>query len=178
MLQFTSTLPAAATLFAFWILLSGKLDAAHLSAGAAAALLIGVAAGRLWALPPTIGAAARHPLSGLRWARVMLYVPWLVWEIVASGLQVAYVVLHPRMPIDPRLVRVRVKLPHTLANLTFANSITLTPGTVTLDVEGDEFLVHALTPASASAIELGELQRVVAALFSPADARPLQGGRP
>jgi multicomponent Na+:H+ antiporter subunit E len=108
----------------------------------------------------------------------MLYVPWLVWEIVASGLQVAYVVLHPRMPIAPGLVRIRVNLPHTLANLTLANSITLTPGTVTLDVDGDEFLVHALTPASARGIELGEIQSRVATLFSTADARPAEGERP
>jgi multicomponent Na+:H+ antiporter subunit E len=178
MQQFTSALPVSAALFAFWILLSGKLDAAHLIAGAAAALFIGFATWRLWLLPPAIGAVARHPFQGLRWARIMRYVPWLLWEIVVSGLQVAYVVLHPRMPIAPRLLRVRCQLPHTLASLTLANSITLTPGTVTLDVDGDEFLVHALTPASARGIELGEIQRRVAALFSTADARPVEGGRP
>jgi multicomponent Na+:H+ antiporter subunit E len=178
MRQFTSAVPVSAVLFAFWIVLSGKLDAAHLSAGAAAALLIGVATVRLWSLPPAIGPAARHPFQGLRWARVMGYVSWLLWEIVVSGAQVAYVVLHPRMPIAPRLVRLRPRLPHTLARLTLTNAITLTPGTVTLDVEGDEFLVHALTPASARSIELGESEGRVAALFSTADALQVDGERP
>lgn len=178
MQQFTSALPVSAALFAFWILLSGKLDAAHLSAGAAAALLIGFAAGRLWSLPPVIGAAARNPFQGLRWARVMLYGPWLAWEIIVSGLQVAYVVLHPRMPIMPRLLRIRPQLPHTLARLTLANSITLTPGTVTLEVEDDEFVVHALTPASARGIERGGIQRRVARLFMTADRPVIEGDRP
>jgi multicomponent Na+:H+ antiporter subunit E len=176
MQQFTSALPVSAVLFAFWILLSGKLDAAHVIAGATAALFIGIATGRLWSLPPAIGPAAGHPFQGLRWARVMVYVPWLMWEIVVSGVQVAYVVLHPRMPIAPRLVRVRPRLPHTLASLTLTNSITLTPGTVTLDVEGDEFLVHALTPVSARGIELGTTEGRVAALFT-ADARQVEGER-
>jgi multicomponent Na+:H+ antiporter subunit E len=178
MQQFTSALPLSAALLALWVLLSGKLDAAHLSAGAAAALLIGVSTGRLWSLPPAIGPATRHPFQGLRWLRAMAYVPWLMWEIAISGVQVAFVVLHPRMPITPRLLRVRARLPHTLASLTLANSITLTPGTVTLDVEGDEFLVHALTPASARAVELGQSEGRVAALFSTADARQVGGEHP
>jgi multicomponent Na+:H+ antiporter subunit E len=178
MQQFIFAQPVSAVLFAFWILLSGKLDAAHLSAGAVAALLIGLAGGRLWSLPPAIGAAARHPFQGLRWARVMRYVPWLLWEIAVSGVQVAYVVLHPRMPIAPTLLRVRCQLPHTLARLTLANSITLTPGTVTLDVDGDEFLVHALTPASARGIEVGKIQSRVATLFSTADEGLVEGERP
>jgi len=178
MRPFTSSLSVSAALFAFWILLSGKLDAAHLGAGAATALVLGVAAARLWTLPPPIAAAVYRPLNEVRWARVALYGPWLVREIAVSGFQVAYVVLHPRMPIAPRLLRVPSPLPHTLARLTLANSITLTPGTVTLDVEGDEFLVHALTPASARGIELGVIHRRVAGLFGPADAPRAEGDRP
>jgi multicomponent Na+:H+ antiporter subunit E len=168
MQQLTRSLPISAALFAFWILLSGKLDVWHLGAGAVTAVLLGVVAARLWALPPAIGAAEGHPLKGIRWVRVALYGPWLAWEIIVSGLQVAYVVLHPRMPIAPRVLRIRTPLPHTLARLTLANSITLTPGTVTLEVEGDEFLVHALTPASARGVELGAIQGRVAGLFEPA----------
>jgi multicomponent Na+:H+ antiporter subunit E len=72
------------------------------------------------------------------------------------------------MPISPRLVRFRIQLPHTLAKLTLATSITLTPGTVTIDVQDDEFLVHALTAQSASSVEdaAGEsMQQRVATLY-------------
>lgn len=159
----------AAVLFAFWVLLSGRFDPAHLGAGAATALVIAVATHRLLTLPPAIGASLRYPFEGVRWRRVVVYLPLLTWEVVMSSLQVAYVVLHPRMPIDPRLVRFRSGLPHTLARLTLSYSITLTPGTVTLDVDDDEFLVHALTPASARSLELGRLRRWVAHLFDAGD---------
>ena len=165
MQRFGASPRVAAALFATWVVLSGKLDVAHLGAGAAAAFAIAVATDRLWALPPSIGASGRRPLHGVRWGRGLLYVFWLAREVVVSGLQVAYVVLHPRLPVDPRLVRFRSQLPHTLARLTLANSITLTPGTVTLEVEGDEFLVHALTPAGARGIETGTIRNRVVTLF-------------
>ncbi len=81
-----------------------------------------------------------------------------------------FVVLHPKMPISPCLVRFRISLPHALARLTLATSITLTPGTVTLDVQDDEFLVHALTASNARALcpqeGSGAIQRRVAALYA------------
>jgi len=157
-----------AALFLTWALLSGHFDAAHLGAGAAASLVIAVVTSRLWALPPTIGPTALRPFGDLRWGRGLRYLGWLMIEIAASGAQVAYLVLHPRLPIDPQFVRFRTRLPHTMARLTLANSITLTPGTVTLEVNGDDFVVHALTPASAKAIAKGEMQDRVAALFDPA----------
>ena len=173
---FMSSLPLSAALFAFWILLSGKLDVPHLGAGALTALLIGRAAGRLWTLPPTMAAGAAHPFRQVQWMRAALYGPWLVREVIVSAFQVAYVVLHPRLPIAPRMLRVRSQLPHTLGLLTLANSITLTPGTVTVDVEGDELLVHALTPESARGVELGVIHDRIAAIF---DAAPgASGDRP
>jgi len=172
MQRFGASPRVAAALFATWVVLSGKLDAAHLGAGAATALILAVATDRLWALPPPIGASGRRPLRGVRWGRGLLYVFWLAWEVVVSGLQVAYVVLHPRLPVDPRLVRFRSQLPHTLARLTLANSITLTPGTVTLEVEGDEFLVHALTPVGARGIEERTIRDRVVALFDVDEPAP------
>lgn len=165
MQRFGASPRVAAALFAAWVVLSGKLDAAHLGAGAATALVLAVATDRLWALPPPIGPSGRLAFHGVRWGRGLLYVFWLAGEVVVSGLQVAYVVLHPRLPVDPRLVRFRSQLPHTLARLTLANSITLTPGTVTLEVEGDEFLVHALTPLGARGIEERTIRNRVVTLF-------------
>jgi len=76
--------------------------------------------------------------------RFLLYVPWLFWEIVIANFQVASVVLDPKMPISPRLIRVRPTQKTDLGRVIYANSITLTPGTITIAIEGDEFVIHSL----------------------------------
>ena len=159
-------LPLALTLFVFWLILSGKFDAFHVSIGAVSALCIALGTRRLLLLPPDIGPPGMHPTNVLP-LRFLGYIPWLIWQIIVSSLYVAYVVLHPRMPIQPRLLRFDTSFPHVLAQLTLATSITLTPGTVTLDVDDGEFLVHALTDTSAQGLEPhgGAMHRRVAALF-------------
>jgi multicomponent Na+:H+ antiporter subunit E len=163
------TLGMSLTLFAFWVTLSGKIDALHLLMGAASAVLITIATHPLRALPPAIDWDAIRP-SGIGSLRLWFgYGPWLVWQVVVASFQVAYVVLHPRLPIRPSLIRFRTPLPHGVARLALANSITLTPGTVTLDVRDDEYLIHALTAESAASLQPpegeGAMRRRVAALF-------------
>lgn len=167
----------ALALFVLWLVLSGKFDAFHVSAGAVSALCVALGTRRLLLLPPDIGPPGTHPANVLP-LRFLTYVAWLSWEIVVSSLHVAYVVLHPKMPIQPRLLRFHTSFPHVLAQLTLATSITLTPGTVTLDVDDDEFLVHALTDTSAHGLEPngGAMHRRVAALFQ--SSRSGQGTRP
>jgi len=169
MLHLGASLRVAALLLAFWILLSGKFDAVHVGAGAVAALFVAFATLPLRTMHPVIGHSVDEPLHGIRWGRALLFVPFMAAEIVLSSVQVARMVLHPRMPVQPRLLRFRAVLPHPLARLTLANSITLTPGTVTLDVEGDEYLVHALTDVSARGVEAGIISERISAIF---------GGRP
>ena len=164
-------LPLAIVLFVLWLILSGKFDVFHVLMGAVSALCVALGTRRLLLLPPDIGPPGVHPV-GVMPLRFLGYVPWLIWEIVVSSLHVAYVVLHPRMPIQPRLLSFKTSFPHVLAKLTLAASITLTPGTVTLDVDNDEFLVHALTDTSAKGLEPGggAMHRRVAALFGPSRA--------
>ncbi|GIX46784.1 MAG: hypothetical protein KatS3mg131_0995 [Candidatus Tectimicrobiota bacterium] len=158
-------------LLALWVVLSGKLDVFHLALGVGSAWGIALGTRRLLLSPPALGPAALHPFAALPWGRLLAYVPWLAWQIVLSSLQVAWVVLHPRLPICPRVVRFRAPLPHPLAQLVLATSITLTPGTVTLDVHGDTFTVHALTAMQAEGLAPatgeGEMPRRVRALFAP-----------
>ena len=146
------SVPLAVLLFVFWILLSGKLDAFHLGAGLLASLAIGFATCRLYALRPTIVAETRHPFFVIPWLRFATYLPWLAWQIIVASIQVAKLVLRPTLDIDPRLIRFEKKLPHNMARTVLANSITLTPGTVTLDVRADEYLVHALTGEAADSL--------------------------
>lgn len=159
-------------LFVFWVVLSGKFDVLHLGLGAASAIGIALGTRRLLMLPPAIGFEDRHPMDAMPWLRLLTYLPWLAWEITLSAVQVAFIVIHPKLPIQPSLVRFRITLPHTMAQLTLSTSITITPGTVTLDVQDDEFLVHALTTQSARALVpshgTGAMQKRIATLYASA----------
>jgi multicomponent Na+:H+ antiporter subunit E len=162
--------PTALLLFGFWALLSGELDAFHLGAGAFVAVAVTALTEPLLTAEPEILPAPKHPITGQPWGALLRYLPWLALEIVRANLHVARVVLAPSLPIDPRLVRLRHPLPHNLARMTLANSITLTPGTVTLDVVDDEYLVHALTVPMAEGLSEGELPRRVGAVFGDGSA--------
>ena len=150
-------------LFALWLILSGKYDAFHVSAGFFSALLVTLIHLRINRYLYFQKQIAKE--NSLRYIRLLYYVPWLMWEILLASLQVAYVVLHPRIPIKPSLVRFKTKLPNTAARVILGNSITLTPGTLTVNIEDDEFLVHALTDASHSGIVDGSLPKQVARLY-------------
>jgi len=90
------------------------------------------------------------------------YLPWLGWQIVKANVDVARRIIDPRLPIDPGVVRVRALQRKHAARVLFANSITLTPGTVSIDVEGDEIVVHALTREAGEEVLAGEMNRRVA----------------
>jgi multicomponent Na+:H+ antiporter subunit E len=145
-------------LFAFWILLSGMFTPVMLGLGVLCCLLVTFLSADLLFGPGNMRSAA---VFGM-----LRYLPWLFQQIMVANLQVAYIVLHPRMLelIDPQLLRFRTRLRHPFSRVTFAQSITLTPGTVTVSVHDDEFTVFALTEAAATSLP-GEMeQRVAAAL--------------
>ena len=98
---------------------------------------------------------------GLRWVG---YGPWLLWEIAKANWVVARIILRPSLPIKPRLMRIRASQKTDLAKVIYANSITLTPGTITLDVRDDKFLVHALSDEAAADLDTGEMDRRVSAM--------------
>ena len=96
--------------------------------------------------------------------RLLGYWIWLGKEVVLSSIEVARVVLSPRLQVDPRTVRLNVAGLDSVDQALLGNSITLTPGTLTLDGYEGSMLVHALTPEGAAALQTGEMQRRVAAL--------------
>ena len=98
---------------------------------------------------------------GMRWLK---YAPWLIWQIIKSNFEVAKIILKPDLPVRPRLISVKGTQQSELGRVVYANSITLTPGTVTLDVRGDDFLVHALTAESADGVEDGEMNDRITAM--------------
>lgn len=100
-----------------------------------------------------------HPLH--RSIRVVTYFPWLVWEIVKANIDVVMAILKKDMAIEPRLFELRASQNSEVGRVTYANSITLTPGTVTLAVKGDELIVHSLTAAAREGLKTGEMDRRV-----------------
>ena len=141
-------------LFAFWLLLSGYFVPFLLTMGVLSA--IGVALlGRRMDLVDHEG----HPIQ-LSW-RLIFYWPWLFKEIVMSAWSVSRVILNPRLPVSPTLVRAKTSQKTTVGLVTYANSITLTPGTISVDVKPGEILVHALTREAAEGLLEGEMDRRV-----------------
>ncbi|MBI4011476.1 MAG: Na+/H+ antiporter subunit E [Candidatus Rokubacteria bacterium] len=148
------TLLVFSVCFAFWLALSGSAAPLHLIFGAVSSAAVAWVNRDL----EMVSVAARIS------PRFLAYLPWLLREIAVANIQVVRLVLHPRLPVDPVVVRFETTLRGDLARTTFANSITLTPGTVTLDVEGSEFVVHAVTRGMAD-LAGGMMERRIAAVF-------------
>ena len=149
-----TTTRLAVALFAFWVLLSGMFTPFLLAAGAASAVAIALLSRRM-------EIADREGLPLHLSLAALTYWPWLVKEILKSGWQVARIVVDPRLPVSPVLVRFKPSQHSTLGLVTHANSITLTPGTVTVEAEHGEFLVHALTQEGADGLAGSEMDRRV-----------------
>ncbi|MCK5058030.1 MAG: Na+/H+ antiporter subunit E [Candidatus Aminicenantes bacterium] len=159
-------------LFGLWLLLSGHYDPTHILMGLFSCLLVTLLNLRLRKyyyfkeeLKDTEAKIKGIAPGRIRILRLFFYIPWLIWQIVISSLQVAYAVLRPKMPIDPALIRFKTKLPNLESKVILGNSITLTPGTITIRIEGDEFLVHALMDVSQTGILDGSLPTEVAKLY-------------
>ncbi len=140
-----------------WFLWSGHTKPLILLWGALSVLLVMWLRARMDAVD---GSREKYVLG----FRPLLYVPWLLKEILLSNLHVAKVIVSPSLPIRPRLVRVPANQRTELGQVWFANSITLTPGTLTLDTRDGEFLVHALTDVTAEGLLEGTMDRKCAAL--------------
>ncbi|HJP32479.1 MAG TPA: Na+/H+ antiporter subunit E [Candidatus Latescibacteria bacterium] len=143
--------------FAVWLLWSGIYEPLILGLGVVSCLLV-VLICRPMNLFDEEGVPF-HIAIGL-----ITYIPWLTLAIVKSNIDVALRILNPRLPISPRLIRARAGQQSELGRVVYANSITLTPGTVTCQVDGDEFVVHALTREAADEVTEGAMDRRVSDL--------------
>jgi len=78
--------------------------------------------------------------------RFLLFVPVFLVEMVKANFQIASIVLHPKMPMNPRVLTARTRLESDAGKMLLANAITLTPGTLTIDAKGDELIIHCVSP--------------------------------
>ena len=149
------------SLGAAWLLWSGYYTGLILSLGLASVVLTLYLARRLGIVDGDTNFWRLGP-------RLFVYWAWLLWQILKANIAVARIVLSPRMRISPTLTRTPASQRSDLTKAIYANSITLTPGTVSLEIDENGILVHALTRADAAAVNDGGMDRRAAALEGPA----------
>ena len=155
-------------LVGLWVGLSGKLDSLFLTAGIISAAVVLFVTEAIFHPRDPLG--FEHPPSRFSWLagtifRLAVYFPLLLWEIALANVHVARLVLDPRMPISPSLVEFESPLRTEASNAVLANSITLTPGTVTVDMSAQRFIIHCISETSRRGIQDGELLKQVARAF-------------
>jgi len=141
-----------------WLLWSGLYNPLLVSLGVLSSLLVLFLSNRM-------GFFERRVYSLHLIARLVPFWGWLGGQLIRSNLDVARVVLDPRLPISPTVIRLKAQPQGPVGQAILGNSITLTPGTVTLDDHEGDLLVHCLTREGADALLEGEMNRRVAALI-------------
>ena len=145
----------------FWLLLSGRFDLFHLSLGVISCLLVSYFSHDL------LFQDKEKRNGRLSEAfRFVQYIPWLLYEITLANYYISYLALNPRMSelIDPKIIRFKTKLRKDISLVTFANSITLTPGTITIRIVDGDFFVYAISKETASNLP-GEMEERIAKIF-------------
>ena len=140
-------------LFVFWILLSASFEWIHLGLG----LIFSFAVAWL-----NSGHSPFVPKFRL-WLRILLYLPWLFYKILQSSLHLSKLILHPELPISPQLISVETKLRHHAAVVLLGNSLTLTPGTITAEVDRNKLIVHSMDKNDDVAIK--QIESKIADIF-------------
>jgi multicomponent Na+:H+ antiporter subunit E len=147
-------------LFAIWLLWSGLYTPLIIGLGVVSCLVCVWITYRMRALD-----APRFQLTTV--LRAAGYFPWLLKEIAAANWTVIRIVLSPRLDVDPVVLTLKASQRTDLGRVVYGNSITLTPGTLTMDEDGDQLTVHALTRDGAEQLEGGEMDMRVTRLEGP-----------
>ena len=143
----------ALLLLLFWVVLSFEVGAKFLiGSGIVSCVLVAWHSSRNGLI---VGASMGFHL------RTLPYVPWLLWQIFLANLRVIRIVWSPSLPVDPQMIEIPCGLKTSVGRAIYANSITLTPGTVTVQASGDRLLVHALTPGDAEDLKAGGMEAQV-----------------
>ncbi len=148
-------------IFGLWIIFSGKFEILLLSLGLVSSFLVSLISHRLLFPSPNF---LIYLLTFIRFSR---YIPWLISQILLANLHILYLVFHPKMKdfIDPHIVVFQSKLKKDFSIVTMANSITLTPGTITINCNLDGvFRVHAIDKESSKGLP-GKMEDKVSKVF-------------
>lgn len=151
----------AALLFAFWLLLTDQYRPLFLAIGAVSALIVTLLTNRI------VATVLSHPHGSVgnrlgRFWHFCGFAVWIVGRIVASSVQIAYFAVHPNLPFEPGFVRFRTTLKRPLSRVMLATAITIPPGTMTVRLDDDTFLVHALLPDAFDDLRSARTQNMIA----------------
>ncbi len=145
----------------FWLIFSGKFDSFHLTLGIICCSLVA------WFMSDLLITSPETKRLPRIWMGFLFYFPWLIWQIILANFHVLFLVISPDMKskINPQIIKFRSRIQDPLGLVTFANSITLTPGTITvfLNVYGD-MAIHAIDNESAAPLP-GDMEKRVAKIF-------------
>ena len=155
----------ALVLFGFWMALSGRTETKFVVYGIITALVTTHITYPLLLVPNKDG-SKRYFVFGASLPKFIVYFLWLMWQLVLANIDVLLATTSQELEIDPKVVRFYFKVDNPIASVMLANSITLTPGTVTLNVTDDGlYEIHALTKGAAEGVLDGSMQKKVADLY-------------
>ncbi|MEY1639795.1 Na+/H+ antiporter subunit E [Tenuifilum osseticum] len=151
-------------LFLIWLLLTGTLELTSLLLGLALAVTLALIFGK------NSNVFGRFRMTPKVFVYSLIYLFVLSWEIVKSNIDVALRVLNPKLPINPGIVKVKTRLKSPIGRMILANSITLTPGTLTIDIKDDELYIHwidvkTLDTEEASRKILGKFEKLLEVIY-------------
>ena len=151
-------------LMAIWLVFSGFFDGFHITLGVISAVLVTWLSADLLFENRSTRLSARLVQAG----RMTSYLGWLIWQVVLSNIQIWKLAMSPSgvRQVKPRILKFSTSLESDFEKFLLANSITLTPGTITIKILGDEFYVHAINEKAAEGLD-GEMERRIAAIFAP-----------
>ena len=144
-------------MYALWLLLSGIFEPLLLGFGVASVALVMIIAHRMDLIDHEGVPLHLH-------LRIFGYLAWLAKEIAKANIDVMRLIINPRLPIAPRVIRVPATQKTDLGRVIHANSITLTPGTVSVELEEDAIIVHAISREAAEGTLEGAIDRRVSAV--------------
>ena len=155
----------ALVLFAFWMVLSGRTETKFVVYGILTAVVTTWVTYPLLLVPNKDG-SKKYYVFGFSIPKMIMYFFWLMWQLVLANIDVLLATTGQELNIDPKVVRFRFKADNPMASVVLANSITLTPGTVTMNVTDDGvYEIHALTVGAAAGVLDGGMQKKVADLY-------------
>ncbi|WP_304266574.1 Na+/H+ antiporter subunit E [Phascolarctobacterium succinatutens] len=155
----------ALVLFAFWMVLSGRTETKFVVYGILTAVVTTWVTYPLLLVPNKDG-SKKYYVFGFSVPKMIMYFFWLMWQLVLANIDVLLATTGQELNIDPKVVRFRFRADNPMASVILANSITLTPGTVTMNVTDDGvYEIHALTVGAAAGVLDGGMQKKVADLY-------------
>lgn len=153
------------TMFIFWMVMAGRTELKFIIYGLITAAVTTWVTYPLLLVPNKDG-SKKYFIFGFSIFKFAYYSCWLMWQMVLANVDVLLATTSQELQINPKLIRFRFKTDNPVTKVILANSITLTPGTVTLDVDADDvFVIHALTDGAAAGVVDGGMQKMVGDLM-------------